>query len=541
LPAQIAAPYTIGRAINLIPPAIDATGRTAVFGSASAPDGTTGTATNLYTAGTDGSGARIVTPYKDGNIAPFGVTAASLSPDGARAAITVFKGFGAGNEEVHVVDVASGKDQTVAIDTLGCIQPLCVNCFFTCIRTPHVFQDGVRIIYASTRTQPFYVVNADGTNPKNLRIYSGSLAPGPQRVISRDGTIVFTSSAPYGVTLTPAATDVFVTDPEGINILRVTSFPDASIYARNAVIAADRSVIVFESNYDPVTGGQSATPQIFVVRADGTGLRVLTAGPDAATGPSLSADGLLMAFTQGGQAYLLRVDGRSLKVPLTKMTLSVVQDVVLSDDGTRVAFTVGPAASQPGAIEFVDSGGTNLRTVYAPRSISPGGVASIIAGVAPSAGSMISIFGTNFAPLDSVTATGLPWPKSLAGVSLAVNQNQVPIEAVTPWQVNAQLPQDIPAGPATFQIQFADGRSTPVMTAEVKSTAPAVFAYPASVTPNAFYFQAAAFHAGTAIAADAEHPAKAGETLEFYGTGLGATNPRVDAGTAAPGNPPAMA
>jgi uncharacterized protein (TIGR03437 family) len=36
------------------------------------------------------------------------------------------------------------------------------------------------------------------------------------------------------------------------------------------------------------------------------------------------------------------------------------------------------------------------------------------------------------------------------------------------------------------------------------------------------------------------HPAQAGETLETYGTGLGATAPAVPAGTGAAGNPPSQ-
>jgi uncharacterized protein (TIGR03437 family) len=54
---------------------------------------------------------------------------------------------------------------------------------------------------------------------------------------------------------------------------------------------------------------------------------------------------------------------------------------------------------------------------------------------------------------------------------------------------------------------------------------------------NLYYSQAAAFHAGTGIAADMDHPAMAGETLEIYGLGLGVTDPMVDAGVASPAPP----
>src|ERR1019366_9627336 len=55
------------------------------------------------------------------------------------------------------------------------------------------------------------------------------------------------------------------------------------------------------------------------------------------------------------------------------------------------------------------------------------------------------------------------------------------------------------------------------------------------------YSQAAAFHAGTGVAADLDHPAAAGETLEIYGLGLGVTDPMVEAGLRSPSSPPARA
>ena len=43
------------------------------------------------------------------------------------------------------------------------------------------------------------------------------------------------------------------------------------------------------------------------------------------------------------------------------------------------------------------------------------------------------------------------------------------------------------------------------------------------------------------MAADLDHPAAVGETLEIYGLGLGATNPMVQAGLRSPASPPARA
>jgi uncharacterized protein (TIGR03437 family) len=67
----------------------------------------------------------------------------------------------------------------------------------------------------------------------------------------------------------------------------------------------------------------------------------------------------------------------------------------------------------------------------------------------------------------------------------------------------------------------------------VEATAPAVF-----LTDTQ---QAAVLHAGTSILADDAHPAKPGEVLEMFGTGLGVTDPPVPAGQPAPANPQSIA
>ncbi len=131
------------------------------------------------------------------------------------------------------------------------------------------------------------------------------------------------------------------------------------------------------------------------------------------------------------------------------------------------------------------------------------------------------------------------------------NARPLPIVSVTPWQVNAQIPQDVPAVDTNFQIDFPDHSASPVVIVNVKAAAPAVFATGSTYAvildplcpPCAFYApgQAAAYPSGTAVLADQAHPATAGETLEIYGIGLGPTNPSVAGGFPSPSNPPAQA
>jgi uncharacterized protein (TIGR03437 family) len=68
---------------------------------------------------------------------------------------------------------------------------------------------------------------------------------------------------------------------------------------------------------------------------------------------------------------------------------------------------------------------------------------------------------------------------------------------------------------------------------EVSAIAPAIFTFQVGSLA-----QAAVLHAGTGVLVDSEHPAKAGNVIEIYGTGLGSTEPFVAAGAPSP-SPPA--
>jgi uncharacterized protein (TIGR03437 family) len=253
---------------------------------------------------------------------------------------------------------------------------------------------------------------------------------------------------------------------------------------------------------------------------------------------------------QGGQ--VLRVSTAPQAVPpiaLTAYSISEARDAVLSDDASEVVFTVGPSGQGGAAVNRIDTfshphpGPLDFVRIYAPRFLNTNGVASILGGAA-SPGSLFSAYGANLGPDELVEAKGFPLPTSLRQpssvneISLYVNGQAVPLLAVTPWQINAQLPQSVAAGTAKVQVRDSDGFQMAAVNATVEAVAPMNFAYPFAAG-RVSYQQAAAFHAGTGMPADMDHPAAAGETLEIYGLGLGVTNPMVEAGVPSPSLPPA--
>jgi uncharacterized protein (TIGR03437 family) len=335
---------------------------------------------------------------------------------------------------------------------------------------------------------------------------------------------------------------VYSINLDGTGLKQVTKFGSALFFANNATISADGSVIAFESNFSE-SGLEFLTTQIWTVRADGGGLRRLSQGPDSAGSPSISADGSVVTYLQSGQV----VRGTAVGA-LTKLSISAPRFPAISEDGTEVAFTLGPQNGVPAAVYRVPVDSPrdlrSFQNVYAPRFVNANGVVSATGYGAPSPGSLISLYGANLAADELTQATGFPLSTSLNEVSLLLNGQAVPLLASTPWQINAQLPQTIAAGTAAFQVGYAGGVRLPAVSAAVRSTSPESFFFPFTrglLGAVLGYSQAAAFHAGTGVAADLDHPAAAGEILEIYGLGLGVTAPMVEAGAASPASPPARA
>jgi uncharacterized protein (TIGR03437 family) len=342
--------------------------------------------------------------------------------------------------------------------------------------------------------------------------------------------LVFTSFAPSGA-IFAANSDVYTINLDGTGLRQVTKFGNAGFDASNATISADGAWIAFEVN-----------SETWIVRADGTGLRQVSEGSDAVA-TSISADGSVVTFVQGGQIKRVRTAGEgTTPLALTSFTVSAARDATVTDDGARVVFGRGEPFYWAEALYEIPTdatgGAPSLTSVYAPRFLNANGVVSAAATGAPSPGSLLSAYGVNLGVDELVQATTFPLPTSMSGLSLLVNGTAMPLLAVTPWQINAQLPQGVPAGPATFQIRDASGATLPPLSVSIEGTAPVNLSY---FVGQLYYWQAAAYHAGTGVAADLDHPASAGEVLEIYGLGLGVTDPVVEAGVASPSSPPARA
>ena len=151
--------------------------------------------------------------------------------------------------------------------------------------------------------------------------------------------------------------------------------------------------------------------------------------------------------------------------------------------------------------------------------------------VGASAGGLVSIFGQNLVQgaAGVTSAASLPLPYALGGTSVTIGGRAAPLLAVAKvngvQQINLQVPPEL-AGQSQLPVVVSSAgfRSDPAKV-DVLAAQPGVFVGAGG--------QPIVLHADYSFVSVAS-PASPGEVVVIYCTGLGVTDPWVDAGVAAP-------
>ncbi len=167
-----------------------------------------------------------------------------------------------------------------------------------------------------------------------------------------------------------------------------------------------------------------------------------------------------------------------------------------------------------------------------PPNITPNGIlnaASNAKGQGVSAGGLVAIYGTNLAAGQS-KADHIPLPNILGGVSLTINGTPAPLLFVDKGQINVQVPWNVPNGLVPVVVKNNGVVSSPA-NVQVVSNSPGIFAVQYGVG------QAIAVNPDGTLAAPVgsipgliTHPAKRGDPIIVYATGLGAVTPAATDG-----------
>jgi len=165
-------------------------------------------------------------------------------------------------------------------------------------------------------------------------------------------------------------------------------------------------------------------------------------------------------------------------------------------------------------------------TIASAPQVETGGVReAATGGSALAPGALASLFGANLAPGDT-TAAGFPLPRTLAGATLKLDGRPVPLLYAGRNQVNFQIPFGLAPGRHELTVENAGGAAQLPLT--LSAVAPAIFRAgdgPALIHPD-----------GALVSSG--RPARPGELLTVFLTGLGPPLGPLPDGVAAPASQP---
>ena len=210
----------------------------------------------------------------------------------------------------------------------------------------------------------------------------------------------------------------------------------------------------------------------------------------------------------------------------------------LAVGGTQTLL-VTAASSQP--LNETVEGYLTIRSVNTNRSITvsywgtflrpavnSGGVvnaASFVSGpISVSAGGLVSIFGTHLAN-ETAAAVSLPLPTSLGGVRVEIDGNDAPLLFVSPNQINAQVPVEVSGRSIATLTILLNGVTSSSTLLTVAPAAPGVFTVNQNGQGRGAVLRSSDFSPVTE-----QRPARAGEILSVFATGLGSVTPSVESG-----------
>jgi uncharacterized protein (TIGR03437 family) len=236
-------------------------------------------------------------------------------------------------------------------------------------------------------------------------------------------------------------------------------------------------------------------------------------------------------------AYSLPVAGITVQFSGSGgVTASPGTAVTDSSGRAQTTATLG-AASSTGTVTATASGSTSTPVLFymsgVGQAVVPAGgavnAASFAPGAAVTPGSIVAVFGTNLAVAVS-SATSLPLQTALGRVSVTINGVLAPLFYVSPIQINLQVPLSVPGSSASLVVNNGVSFSTPI-SVPLAPIAPGIFGYPTGSQYGAIQ------HAADYQLVQPSNPARAGETIIIYCTGLGSVNGTIADGQAAPLTP----
>jgi uncharacterized protein (TIGR03437 family) len=189
-----------------------------------------------------------------------------------------------------------------------------------------------------------------------------------------------------------------------------------------------------------------------------------------------------------------------------------------------------PARHLIGAREVTGGLGDSSQAPVLNAAVS---AASFAANTPLAPGSIISLFGVDMAN-GTASASSAPLGGTLAGATVVMAGNVLPMIFSSNGQINAVVPAGININTSHQILVQRDVTLSVPISVDVAPSEPAIFSYPFPGDPPN---QGAMVNAVTYAVAHPATPVTAGDVLAIFCTGLGAVDPAVPDGAAAPGSP----
>jgi uncharacterized protein (TIGR03437 family) len=386
-----------------------------------------------------------------------------------------------------------------------------------------------------------FVGHAGGTNPAGQTISVTN--PSPSTLTFNAGT-TFGQANPW-FTVRPVSAQVNATSPATITVQPVAGLA-AGIYVGNIQLhfaedGSSRNIAVLlivipgsaSGTAHAVSAASNCTPTklLPVFTQLGTNFSTVAAWPTpiAVTivddcGNPMTTGSVTASFSDSDPSLALTSLNNG-NWSATWQPRSSAAQVVITVDAAAIAPPLEGTQSIGGALQANPTTPSVNAVVSAAKyaqnqPLAPGGFASIY-GVHLGAGQ-------NLAP-------ALPLATQLGATQVVLGGRPLPLQFAGDGQVNAVIPYDVPPN-TTQQLIVTNGPALSVPEPVVIASAqPAVFA---QGDGSGVVFDVKPGQTAQVLV-DANHPMSAGDAIVIYCAGLGAVEPPVAAGSAAPSSPPA--
>jgi uncharacterized protein (TIGR03437 family) len=404
-------------------------------------------------------------------------------------------------------------------------------------------------------TAPFgkTTVTAMAADPASGALYAAAVTSNSLEVSTDRGQTWTSTGWPYGnstiTAITPTSAALYATvQNTQTSAFVVKLSPDGSTVLYSTLLSGHPSPATVELNEcGPTLPLQCWDPAIFASQNYATGIALDPAGNIIVVGGTRSADlptaspmqpanaGGADAFisvisTDGSQLRYSSYLGGSLGDGAAGVTVDSQGNVTVVGQTSSTDFLGAAVPQGQYATGFV------VKALPTPP-VGPPAIASVLNGASfqpgIAAGSWVAVKGSNLANTVAQAASG-NLPTALDGVSVTIDGKPAFVEYISPRQINVQAPSDSAVGTVNVLVNNNGAVSAPAP-AQLAAAAPAFFMYPD--TNNAV----ASRLPGYAQVGQPSAPAKPGDTLVLWGTGFGATNPAVAAGTMVTGTPATLA